>query len=365
MIQNKRFVEMKTPEDMLEQAARVSENSADTSAGGVPAVPAAPATPLDPPLDPHLLAAFGGARPPAPAWFRQALADAPQRSTVEVEGAAIEVLESGPVGAPGILLLHGNAAHADWYSFIAPLLVPKYRVAAMSWSGMGGSGWRAQYGAGQHAREAISVARAAGLFESEQKPVFVAHSFGTFALAAIAAQYGAELSGVVVVDSPLRPRAQLDARPPREWRAPGTYASVAAALARFRLIPAQPCEHLYLIDHIARTALKQVEQVEQAERIKAGHGGVPRWAWRFDPFVLKNYDLGNPQRDLGLAQCRVALVRGTLSSVATDARFAYLRDVAPAGSVVREIAHARHHVMLDQPQALAALIDELAAGFFE
>jgi hypothetical protein len=33
------------------------------------------------------------------------------------------------------LLLHGNGAHADWWSFIAPYLANNFRVAAMSWSG--------------------------------------------------------------------------------------------------------------------------------------------------------------------------------------------------------------------------------------
>jgi len=41
---------------------------------------------------------------------------------VVVQGAPIETLAWGRVGDPGLLLLHGNSAHADWYSFIAPLL---------------------------------------------------------------------------------------------------------------------------------------------------------------------------------------------------------------------------------------------------
>ena len=40
---------------------------------------------------------------------------------------------------------NGNGAHADWWSFIAPFFAAHYRVAALSWSGMGGSDWREHY----------------------------------------------------------------------------------------------------------------------------------------------------------------------------------------------------------------------------
>ena len=91
------------------------------------------------------LARFGGAKPPAPAWFEAALARAPERRSVEVEGANIESLSWGERGKPGLLFLHGNGAHADWWSFIAPFFADTHRVAALSWSGMGGSDHREHY----------------------------------------------------------------------------------------------------------------------------------------------------------------------------------------------------------------------------
>ena len=39
---------------------------------------------------------------------------------IEVEGAKVEVLAWGQRGKPGLMFLHGGAAHADWWSFIAP-----------------------------------------------------------------------------------------------------------------------------------------------------------------------------------------------------------------------------------------------------
>ena len=120
------------------------------------------------------LAAFNGAEPPAPTWFGSALSKAPERTFVNVAGANIESLTWGERGKPGLLLLHGNAAHADWYSFIAPFFADRFRVAAMSWSGMGGSDWRETYSVELFAQEALTIAETAGLFDGPGKPVFAA-----------------------------------------------------------------------------------------------------------------------------------------------------------------------------------------------
>ena len=97
--------------------------------------------------DPHLmapLAAYHGLKPPAPAWFGQATAEEPERTFIEVEGAKVELLAWGNRGKPGLMFLHGGAAHADWWSFIAPFFAKDYRVVASTFTGMGRSGWREQ-----------------------------------------------------------------------------------------------------------------------------------------------------------------------------------------------------------------------------
>ena len=50
----------------------------------------------------------------------------------------LHYVDEGPADAAPLLFLHGNGAHADWWSFIAPFFAAEYRVAALSWSGMGG-----------------------------------------------------------------------------------------------------------------------------------------------------------------------------------------------------------------------------------
>ena len=164
------------------------------------------------------LAAFAGERPPAPAWFEHAIAQPPERSLVPVEGCDIELLAWGERGRPGLLLLHGNGAHADWWSFVAPFLSGSHRVAAVSWSGMGRSGWREVYDYPTFLKEAVACAEAAGLFEADERPIIVAHSFGGGVATYIAAQAGdrfeAAVSGPPASTRRWRRRSRASAWPP-------------------------------------------------------------------------------------------------------------------------------------------------------
>jgi len=300
-----------------------------------------PERPAPPPL-----ARLYGERPEAPDWFNAALMDAPERSTIDVQGAAIELLSWGRRGDPGLLLLHGNSAHADWYSFIAPLVAQAgYRVAAMSFSGMGGSAWRERYGLLQWSDEALAAAEAAGLFDAPVAPWVAAHSFGGFALMTAAARWGRRLRGAMIVDAPLRTREQQAQRDERRRKPQPArvYLSPEEALMRFRFLPPQRCEHLFVVDHIARYSLKAVD------------GG---WTWRFDPFLFRDFQFGTPIRDLGQAQCPLVLVRGARSRLVTPALLDYALAQSPPGTTTAEVADADHHVMVDQPLAFAELLKQ-------
>ena len=66
------------------------------------------------------LATLNGERPDAPDWYRALELEPPETFRPVVEGAAIEVLAWGEKGRPGLLLAHGNAAHARWWGPVAP-----------------------------------------------------------------------------------------------------------------------------------------------------------------------------------------------------------------------------------------------------
>ncbi len=293
---------------------------------------------------------FDGARPDAPAWFHAALADAPDRSFVEVEGARIETLTWGERGKPGLLLLHGNGAHADWYSFIAPFFSATWRVTAMSWSGMGASDWRDSYSIDQFGREALAVAEATGLFDGPEKPIVVAHSFGGGVAIRLASVSGDRLQGTIVLDNvPRPPHLRWKGPPDRADRAPPVYDSFTAALARFRLMPPQGCSNLYLVDHIARHSLKPEARPEGAEG----------WTWRFDPRLWQKMDRAvamESELDLVAARCPMAFIWGEQSMLVPDEGIAFTRQFITPGTPMIAVPDAEHHLMLDQPLATVAAL---------
>ncbi|MCW5657314.1 MAG: alpha/beta hydrolase [Burkholderiaceae bacterium] len=299
------------------------------------------------------LAMLGAAVPERPRWFIDALAHEPARRWHVVQGARIETLSWGARGKPGLLLLHGKMAHADWWSFIAPFFAGTHRVVAPSFGGMGGSDWRSAYSMQAVADEAMAAAEHEGLFDAATPPVVVGHSFGGFVSLLCAQLHGARLGGVFTLDMPLMSREQRAARTrpglrsftPRPTK---LYPTLQAALARFRFAPEQPCDNLYIADHIARTSLKTVRADD----------GSPAWTWRFDPRVAP-LGPGNPAQALREAACPVAIGWGTDSALVTPPVAAYACDLAGPQAPRVPIAAARHHVMVDQPLALVDALREL------
>lgn len=309
------------------------------------------------------LAPFKGDKPEAPSWFDKALQRTPQRSFLDVQGARIETLAWGEIGKPGLLLLHGNRAHADWYSFIAPFFADDFRVVAMSWSGMGGSDWRDTYSIEQMSEEAGAVAMATGLHEGKSKPVVVAHSFGGFPALRYCARAGQKVGGLVLVDCPVMTPEMRKARRGRgpsntEARPNRVYADLPTALARFRFAPPQACKNLYIADHIARISLKQAP-------LEGGAGDDARegWTWRFDPFQWRDLRMENPVPDFQSLQCPVSIVWGAQSLLFDADILAHIARLSPPGTPRIEIPAARHHLMVDQPLAFVTALRGLLANW--
>jgi pimeloyl-ACP methyl ester carboxylesterase len=301
------------------------------------------------------LARFRGEVPQMPAWFALALAQVPERRFVEVEGARIETLVWGKVGLPGLLFLHGNGAHADWYSFIAPFFAARYRVVALSWSGMGASDWRQAYSIEQFEREALAVAKASGVFEAPVPPIAVGHSFGGLIGIGLAADFGEKFAAAIIVDPPVfRPerlgkKAKTQSHNPRPHH---VYPTLASALARFRLVPTQPCDNFFILDHIARLSLRNVPRAGTEE---------PGWSWRFDWALWSRLKRRNPMPLIRTARCPLALVRGGRSRLMEREDAAYMMAVLPTDAPYVEVPEADHHVMIDQPLAFVAAIEALLA----
>ncbi len=284
-----------------------------------------------------------------PGWFRRALAVPYDNRFITVDGTRIHYLlwaDRDSADKPGIVFVHGNGAHAHWWTFLAPFFLSHYRVAAIDLAGAGDSGHRENYTPELFAEEVISVARDAGFGNDT---VIVGHSFGGFVTLKAGLLYRDELDGIVLVDSAVRPPDFEWERDPR--RSPikpkKTYDNFEAALGRFRLMPPQDCKNEYLLDYIGRHSLMQTE------------GG---WTWKFDDTLFEKFEFGTEQhKDLANIRCRVGVIYGEDSYLFTQDLADYMFEVLDKSVPFTGIPDAQHHLFLDQPLAFVSSLRTLLA----
>lgn len=284
--------------------------------------------------------------PPAPEWFQRYVAAEPVDGTVEVDGARIHHLRWGdPTTTPGIVFVHGGAAHAHWWSHIAPAFLPHHSAVAIDLSGHGDSGHRDDYLLETWCEEVAAVIDDVGFVTP---PVVVGHSMGGFVTIATAALHPERIGGAVIIDSPViavDPEVNA-ARAGDQFAKAKTYDDLEEAVARFRVVPGQDVLLPYVADHIARRSLVHTD---------AG------WSWKFDRGIFM------PRRRqaaefLSRVQGRVALLRAEHGLVTEDiGRHMYeqLGRVAP----VIELPTAGHHPMLDVPLILITALRSLLADW--
>jgi pimeloyl-ACP methyl ester carboxylesterase len=285
----------------------------------------------------------------APRWFRDAIAAPFEQRTVPVAGCPINYLQWGEHdGDTGIVFVHGGGAHAHWWTHVAATFGPWIRCVALDLSGHGDSGRRSDYSLETWTDEVVAVAADAGI----ASPIVVGHSMGGFVTIATAALHPDALAGAVIVDSPVfEADAEVTAaRSQQSFATPRTYGSVEEVLARFRTIPPQERYLDYVIDHVARRSLIQVE------------GG---WQWKFDDNFWHAMG-GSPRTSalpyLSRISCRVALFRCEEGLVDLDiGRFMF--DEMGRSLPVVELPTAGHHPMLDTPLILITALRTLLADW--
>jgi pimeloyl-ACP methyl ester carboxylesterase len=289
-----------------------------------------------------------------PRWFTDALATPVQDRDVTVAGARIRYRAWGQAGRPGVVLVHGTAAHARWWDHIGPFLqADGMRVAALSMSGHGDSDWRDRYSHEQWAAEVMAVARDAGI---AGPPFIIGHSLGGSVAITTAVRYGSRLAGIVVVDT-----AVYDGPPPPETSTPEmgfgvgrTYPSEEAIVSRFRLVPEQPVLP-YVREHIAALSVSKRDNGE--------------WGWKFDHSLFAKMAPppppppdGRSLADQDQARCRVAILRAEHGLMTADMA-SRLRTWLGQRAPIAELPAAGHHVLLDEPLSLVSALRTVLAGW--
>ena len=290
----------------------------------------------------------------APGWFVDAVRTPVTSRVVESDGCPIHYLSWGDPTRPGIVLVHGGAAHAHWWSFLAPFLLPDHHVVALDLSGHGDSGHRATYDVDRWSDELVAVAADAGMV----RPVLVGHSMGGVVSVAAAARFPDQWSGAVIVDSSVhRPdpesvalHAHAEPDPgPAERPAPRRYETFDAAMGRFRLIPDQPCDNAWAVEHIARRSLRRNEDGS--------------WRWKFDPQIFGRRPPRAIHEYLSQVRVRTCVFHGQYSAIVTPDVTDYMSEQLGRAAPFVEIPQAHHHVLLDQPIALIAALRAILADW--
>jgi pimeloyl-ACP methyl ester carboxylesterase len=273
-----------------------------------------------------------------PAWFRDAISVLPDERTVRVKGCDIHYLCWGDPGRPGLILVHGGAAHAQWWGFIGPLLAAQHHVVAVDLRATG-------------QRPAPSTPSRPGSTRSWPAPRTAACAparrrrplDGRLVTIAAGNLYGEKLTGAIVIDSPVhRPDPSQRRACGADVQQPKTYATFERRCSTStcsRRSPREPVHH-----RLHRPAL--------ATEAPDGGRGVRSQGVPAEPAGIADY--------LAEVHCRIAVFKGQHSDLVTADVQDYI-DEPSAGAPDRGDPGGVPPRPLDQPLALVAAIRTILA----
>lgn len=260
---------------------------------------------------------------------------------IEVNGIRLHYLDYGTEGRQPMLCVHGAAAHAHWFDFVAPGLTPNHHVRSLDLRGHGDSDWAEQstYAFKTFAEDIDAVATKLDLRDF----VLVGHSMGGMASLLYAATYPGRAARLIVVDSiMLMPMERIRAMRAFGETTPSTYATQEELIARYRLTP--PETHIADPEIIRHMALHSATQ-----------GDDGRWRHKADRRVYANSRQldGMPLWDR--IRIPALVVKGSCSTRFGPQQMEEIRARAPQVQWA-EVPESNHHIMLDNPHAFVDVV---------
>lgn len=234
---------------------------------------------------------------------------------------------------PKMLCIHGGAAHAHWFDFVASAFTDQYRVLSLDLRGHGDSEWAVEpdYSYLQYAADVADFIGAL-----ELGPVVLAgHSMGGMVSLVSAANYSDKVATLVVIDSMMQmtPERASTLRGIGEGKG-RWFVSREAFIEGFKIRPAGTCAAPRVVAHMAFHSCRQNEDGQ--------------WRNKFDRNV---YAKRHPIDGLDYwrkVRTPALLVAGGLSDRITAQVLGQIRGVCPH-VVLHTVAGAGHHVTLDNP----------------
>jgi pimeloyl-ACP methyl ester carboxylesterase len=246
-----------------------------------------------------------------------------------------------------LVMLHGNSANGWWWQPMAgAMAAADVRLLAIDQRGHGDSEW-----VQPPAYSPIDYAGDLARFIAEcapSRPFVVGHSMGGVSALAFGAEYPRVARAIVAIDVAVTSSERRNHYLRRLKGLPlVTYPDLETARARFRLMPNE--------GEIAPETVAMIAEKSLA------HDAEGRWMMKFD----RQSFVGSDGIDVLAAIARVRdpllLVRAEHSRIMTAGA---ARRAIEANSNARlvTIAGAHHHVILEQPAAVARAIEEFVAS---
>ncbi len=263
---------------------------------------------------------------------------------IEVAGLKLHVQDFGTAGKPAMLCVHGGAAHAHWFDFIASGFTADYHVRAIDQRGHGDSEWdkspTPDYSYGRYAADLNEAVDKLGLRDF----VLVGHSMGGVVSTVFASTFPGRAKAFILIDSticmPPDRIANMHAVGNREGR---HYATQEEFLANYKVRPAGSVATREVIQHIAR------------------HSGRPfedgRWRYKVDRRIYAMRERMDSFPYWNNIKIPALLVKGDRSARITPEVIAEVKSRAPQVEVA-EVSNSDHHVTLDNPLGFVHVMRE-------
>jgi pimeloyl-ACP methyl ester carboxylesterase len=241
---------------------------------------------------------------------------------------------------PPLLFVHGGSAHARWWDFVAPAFTDRFHVLALDQRGHGESPWTDDwsYGTRQYVADLEGVIDGWGL----GAPVLVGHSMGGHTIMNYAADHSQKLRAMVVIDAPAGYPAEAVAflREIAERPSRG-YDSLDEACAKFKTNPPQNNARPEVLRYVAEHSFRR--------------DADGKWVHKMDRRTLIREPI-SAWKGLGRISCPSLYVRAGSSVLDRDITDKIAAAIPGCKHV--EVTDSFHHIMIDNPEGLIAVLDE-------
>ena len=252
---------------------------------------------------------------------------------VQAGKVRLRYIDYGTAGRPAMLCIHGGAAHAHWFDYVAPGFKDDYHVLSLDLRGHGDSEHvdPPQYFYEDYAADVNKAVEALDLKDF----VLVGHSMGGMVSLVYAASYPGRVKKLVVVDTSLNLPPEriallrdVGSKPPRD------YDSREEMVSRYKLRPGEALAPQDVVRYIAERSIKETDE--------------GKWRYKFDRAV---YATREPKDGMPLwdkIKIPALLVRAERSQRITAEIHAQAKARAPQLELV-EVSKSDHHITLDNP----------------